>query len=278
MILSTLGYALFGFACLAGFLYLYQRKMIYFPQRYPPGLVVEGSGLVDIAYETAQGIQHAYYVAPRENPGELPGRLWMMFGGNASLALQWTGFVSSVPDSRAGFLLFEYPGYGECAGKPTRASIAESSEAAFQALAAHLNVEAEALEKDLNVMGYSIGAATALEFAANHPVRRVVLLAPFTSLLDMAQRQVGWPLKHLAIDRFDNRARLDELAARDKPPVVLIVHGRADNIVPFRMGEELAARHPAMTALHPVTGDGHNDLLDSAAARLHEFMQSRVGE
>jgi molybdopterin synthase catalytic subunit len=40
-----------------------------------------------------------------------------------------------------------------------------------------------------------------------------VLVAPFTSLVEAARTRVGWPLCHLVLDRFDNRARLDALAA-----------------------------------------------------------------
>lgn len=42
-------------------------------------------------------------------------------------------------------------------------------------------------------------------------------------------------------------------------PVVLI-HGTADEVVPFADGERLAASVSAPLRFHPVAGGGHNDL------------------
>src|SRR5690606_8547888 len=84
----------------------------------------------------------------------------------------------------------------------------------------------------LGVVGHSLGAAAALQFAAEHPVDRVVVVAPFTSTMDMARRMVGPIFAHLLHHRFDNRARLRELAARETPPRVLLLHGDNDPVIP----------------------------------------------
>lgn len=292
----VLGFILF----ITGFLFFYQRKMMYFPRRYQP---VETRGLpagaVRVEYTTSQGKQVAFYVPPNADAGtdgntgddtgvdtgsaaapRAPARLWVLFHGNASTALDWLDLVDkaragaagaagdSTVAARQGFLLIDYPGYGDCEGKPTRAGILESTDAAFAALATRLGATTGDLESDLNVLAYSIGTGAGLDFAARRPVRRVFLLAPFTSTLDMARRTVGWPLCHLLLDRFDNRARLAELTRRSDPPAIDIFHGTADDIVPFEMGRTLADEFHAIAAFHPVPNADHNFLLMAVDAQL----------
>ena len=261
---------------LAGFpvlLFILQRRMVYFPRRYEPSYKIElPIGAVEIPYGTSAGEQVCFYIPPSEHPDKPPARLWVLFGGNAALALDWLDFIDRYPDRRHGFLLIDYPGYGLCKGRATMKTIGESSEAAFSALGMRLGVKMEALEGDLGVMGHSLGAATGLQFAVRHPVKHIVLASPFTSLMDMARRSVGRPLCYILIDRFDNRARLNELILRPDPPAIHIFHGDADGIVPFEMGRELAESHKGKIVFHPYAGTDHNLILDVAEDEMHRVM------
>lgn len=256
-----------------GFLLLYQRKMIYFPNQYSTEFRRGLPKYVEpVKYATSSGKQIAFYIGPRN--GRQLDALWVCFMGNASVALAWMDFADLAAETGVAFLLVEYPGYGASEGKPTRNTIRESTEAAFQALAKHVKVDQEKLEQNLNILGLSIGTATGLEFATSHPVKKIILLAPFTSMLEMAKRSVGVPLNQLLFDRYDNAARLDELAARPSPPEVHIFHGTSDNIVPFSMGERLAKAHPKMVTLHAIKGADHNNLLDVAESEILALLRS----
>ncbi len=122
------------------------------------------------------------------------------------------------------------------------------------------------------MLGHSLGAATGLNFAARHPVERIVLIAPFTTMRAMARRSVGWPLCWLLLHNYDNRARLRELAARPHPPRIAIFHGEDDQFIPVAMGRGLAAMFPGMIAFHPVPGAGHASVLD-AWPQISDFMR-----
>lgn len=271
----------------AGFILLYsaglfflQRRLIYFPRDYP---VIYGMSLgeldgVEIPFETGAGRQTMFYLPPRENPEAAPERLWILTGGNGSVALDWLDTVENGPRAHVGYLLIDYPGYGNCAGKPTRSTILMTVRDALPALADHLGVAPGELEGDLNVMGHSLGAAVALEFAAHYPVRQAVLISPFTSLLDMARRQVGWPLMYLLRDRFDNRARLAELATRANPPTVTVMHGGKDDVVPEFMGRELGNSHPEFTVYRNYPLLDHNWILDATRDDLWKLMGSDEDE
>jgi pimeloyl-ACP methyl ester carboxylesterase len=226
--------------------------------------------LVSLAYSTSQGRQTAFYLPPRNLPLR---RLWVLFPGNGSLALDWLNFLDPPPDPRDGFLLIDYPGYGDCQGFASPDHIQESAEAAFGSLAQSLHTEPGVLEAKLNLLCLSIGCATGLNFAVRHPVDRIILVAPFTTLRQMARRVVGWPLCYLLMHNFDNGDRLTELAARANPPRVTIFHGDADQTIPMAMGRQLAGLHPGMITFHAVPGAGHNTVLFNARSQISAIMR-----
>jgi uncharacterized protein len=257
-----------------GALYFLQPRLIYFPRHYRAEFV-RPQKLVELNYDTNQGRQCSFYIPPEKPSGPAPERLWVLFGGNGSLALDWKNLIRQSGSVRDGWLLVEYPGYGNCEGKPSPATILDGSEKAYATLAAHLGVEPDALNRDLNVLGHSLGCAAALQFAARHPVKRAVLVSPFTNMRDMGRRMVGWPLCLLCEHNFDNRARLAELAARANPPRVDIFHGTSDHTIPFWMGQSLAGAFPKMIAFHAVRSADH-EVVVTAAAEILAVMQERM--
>ncbi|MCL5271382.1 MAG: alpha/beta fold hydrolase [bacterium] len=247
----------------------FQRRLIYFPRSYPSELLMALDGVIDrIEYETVAGRQTCFYVPPLVAPERPPETLWMVFGGNGSLALDWLGMIDNAPRNRVGYLLIDYPGFGLCEGRATRQSILDSSERSLTALAARLRCRAADFDGRLNLLGHSMGAAAALQLAPRHAVRRIVLLSPFTSLLAMARRSVGWPLCLMLLDRFDNTARLNELAARRPRPEVILFHGAADEIVPVEMSRALAATHRPWIEYHELPATDHNSIAASAQGAI----------
>ena len=106
--------ALVGFG---SFVVLFQERFIYFPVRYSTAELEEARtlGVQEIRFRTSQGSQVAFFCPTSET---IPQRLWLVFGGNADVALGWLGLVRSVSGSRTAFLLIDYPGYGTCEGQP----------------------------------------------------------------------------------------------------------------------------------------------------------------
>jgi pimeloyl-ACP methyl ester carboxylesterase len=265
-----------SFLALAGIvvlLLLRQHSLIYFPHRYGNEYAVRlPKGAAELNFRTSQGQQLAFFIPPKNHEIHIPAQLWTMFSGNGSVALDWSDVVARCPNTDDGFLLIEYPGYGKCEGSASPAAIEESAEHAVDTLAAVLKVDQPELEAKLNAVGHSIGCGAALNFSVHYPVRKVILLAPFTSLREMARRSVGFPLCYLLLHNFDNRARLAELEKRATPPRVTIFHGRDDTIIPPAMGRELAARFPNLIKFQLVPDADHNNLPDLAANQIFAAM------
>ena len=265
------------FVSLALILFFVQRSMIYLPRGYEPsyrrGLP---AGTREVEYQTREGRQVAFYIPPRSAaPGD--SRLWVVFSGNASVALDWLDFVEEFPSASTAFLLVDYPGYGRCEGRPSARGIRENLQSVMGALEAMPEGPGAVFRERVSVLGYSIGASAALEFAKAHEVRTLILIAPYTSLLDMARRTVGWPLCHLLLDRFDNVARMRELAVSAPQTEIHIFHGMADQVVPFAMGREVAAAGaPGRSVLHEVPGGDHDSAFHIAKSDILAIMTAPV--
>lgn len=247
-----------------------QRKLIFFPRDYADTYKVSlPPGTREISYVVDGHAQTSFYIPPRVAPaaGSAPP-IVVMFNGNGSVALDWLDVARTQPRDDLAFFLVDFPGYGLCEGSPSRVSIIAAIEASWPALARELGVSVEQLDADVSTLGFSMGAAAAMEFAVRRPVKRVVLLAPFTSLRDMATRVAGSFVSMFLLDRFDNRARLDELAKRASPPRVMVCHGSKDSVIPVEMGRELGARHPAFTRIVEFPGVDHADLPGTAGPTI----------
>src|SRR2546421_21511 len=82
------------------------------------------------------------------------------------------------------------------------------------------------------------------DFGLRHRVQRVVAIAPFTTLREEAARIISRPLSHLLIENYDNRAGIAQIHKRNPEAKIAIFHGTNDEVIPVRMGSELAQEFP----------------------------------
>jgi pimeloyl-ACP methyl ester carboxylesterase len=240
-----------------------QRRFIYFPRRYTRADLKEARviGVQEIRFRTSQGNQTAFFWRNSDS-GTAPQSLWLLFGGNGTVALDWMGLLPHFADPRTAFLLIEYPGYGICEGSPSPQSILENSENAFRALLEHehWNLRADAIR----VLGHSLGGAAALQFAAKHPVRKIVAISTFTTMADMVRATIRISLGRLLRHRFNNVASMKAILSQNQVPEINIFHGQADRLVPVHMGRALSELDPSRIKFVEIPGADHNDVLDQA--------------
>jgi fermentation-respiration switch protein FrsA (DUF1100 family) len=92
--------------------------------------------------------------------------------------------------------------------------------------------------------------------AADKPVGRLVLEAPFTSAVDVGARHYWFvPVRLFMKDRF----RSDLVAGKITAPV-LVVHGEDDRVVPLTLGKRLYDLIRSPKRFVSIARAGHNDL------------------
>lgn len=241
--------------------------LIYAPARYEPSTWEHlPPSLELLRYHVDQKTQISFYSRPAS--GGEPLRIWLMFNGQGDVALQWPDLLSHAKDKDAGFLLLDYPGFGFCEGSSTPGRILAASEGAAEALRQMLGYSKETFAERLCVFGHSLGTATALQYAAKHQVRRIILAAPFTTLADMGNLMYFWPCGQLIRDRFDNIARLSEIACQAHRPQVMIMHGGNDDTIPVEMSARLAAPYPNWVERTVVPGADHDTVVEAALRKI----------
>ena len=244
-------------------LLLLQSKLIYHPRGYDQ----ERLRTVDaepLSYTTAQGRQVAWLAPRAATDAE---RVWLVFCGNGTVALDYAGYFDDPALKRDLFVLFDYPSYGQSEGSPSPSSIRESIAALLPAVAGKLGMPPEVLRPKLRVWGQSLGCAAALIAMEELGINQGILIAPFTSMMDMSRRTVGWPLCEVLRHRFDNVAVLMRLQARGGVQVTAF-HGTDDEVIPFAMGEELGGRFPGMVRFEALPHGHHNDIIMTEKQRL----------
>ena len=248
---------------LVSLLVLFQDRFIYFPLRYSATELREAktAGVQEVRFRTSQGNQVAFFWR-REDSEIAPENIWLLFGGNGDLALTWLGLVRAFPNSHAGYLLIDYPGYGICQGRPNPQTILENAECAQQTLLENQGWKSGS--ETLSVLGHSLGGAAALQFAAKHTVRKIVVISAFTTMDEMIRTQIRTPLGRLLRHRFDNIAALKAILTHPEVPEICIFHGQADEIVPVKMGRSLAKLDPNRIKFIEISGARHNDIVQLA--------------
>jgi fermentation-respiration switch protein FrsA (DUF1100 family) len=134
----------------------------------------------------------------------------------------------------------DYVGYGMSGGRPSEQGTQVTADAVYNYLVSTRKVE----PGRIIAAGWSLGGAVAIDLASRRDLGGLVVFSTFTSGADMARRVLPFaPVSLLLRHRFDSARKI----AKIRCPI-LIGHGRLDPIIPFAMGEKLAA-----TAGGPVT-------------------------
>ena len=260
---------------IAGFLALLtgcQSKLIYFPRPYGADHVTRWDaepGTTVVNYATPDGKQQAYLLSPTPRPE----RLWLVCGGNGTLALEWSDWLRENGPGQDAWLMIDIPGYGACQGSPRPASIRRTLKAVVPAGMDALKWSLPADHGRLRFFGHSLGSAVTLMAAEEFDLRRGVVLTPFTSSMDMTKAMFGVDLGFIVWHRFDNRARLTNLSKHDDA-AVFILHGDNDEAIPVTMSRDLAKEFPDLVRYTEIPGGRHNTLQDIATGEIRAAMES----
>jgi pimeloyl-ACP methyl ester carboxylesterase len=165
----------------------------------------------------------------------------------------------------------DIPGYGACSGEPSPHTIRNSLRAVVPAGMESLGWSLPADQERLRFFGHSLGAAVCLEGAKEFDIRRGVLLAPFTSTMEMTKAMFGVNLGFIVWHRFDNLDRLKEMEKKGDA-TVSIFHGSDDESLPVWMSRKLAKEVPSVVNYTEVPKGRHNTLQEMVPEEIRAAM------
>jgi pimeloyl-ACP methyl ester carboxylesterase len=253
-----------------------QSKFIYFPRPYGPATVMDWQRATagkTIDYQTSQGRQRSFLQGNLKSPRNL----WIVCGGNGTVALDWSEWIELHAPKEDAWLLVDFPGYGDCKGAPSPEGIRENLSTATPLAFKELGWPDHPDPARLRFFGHSLGAAACLIASSEFKIQRGVLIAPFTSTMEMSRVMTGLPMGFLIWHRFDNSARLAELAARG-PGEVIILHGAHDESIPVTMSRTLASQRKDVVRLIEIPEGRHNTVQETNTEDVAEAMRECGGD
>jgi len=205
--------------------WLFQERMIFFPRpmesRPTPRANVEA-----VILAVSEGVKLRGWLVKAAGT---PAPLVIYFGGNAE-EISW---LVEVADQFAGWsiLLINYRGYGESQGKPGEKELSEDALAVYD----YAKQRADVAPERIVAMGRSLGSGVAVYLAAHRPVRGVILVSPYDSLVEVARHHYPFlPVSLLLRHRFESLARVPQIEA----PMLCLV-ATEDRVIPVARSRAL---------------------------------------
>ena len=157
-------------------------------------------------------------------------------------------------------LMFDYRGYGASRGRPKETAFYADAELIYDWLReTHPNLR-------VVVSGWAIGSAVAMYLAQNREVDGLILYSPPTTMTEVVSHVI--PKDQIFIEEgmpftFDNLERIRKITCP-----VLVVHGKRDPVVPFRMSQQLERAVRSLLTRIDLSAAGHHDLFIKGGKQL----------
>ncbi|MCA9173159.1 MAG: alpha/beta hydrolase [Planctomycetales bacterium] len=202
-------------------------RLLFFPSKHPDGnWEPERLQYQDVWMTAADKTRiHGWYC-----PVDKPLAHVLFAHGNAGNITHRASLLAMLQAMGISALAFDYRGYGKSEGLPSKDGVVQDGAAARTKLASLGGVR----ERDVVLMGRSLGGAVVIQLAADAPARGLIVESSFSSLSDVAKHhypRLAWIVNP---DSLNSTAAL----AKYRGPF-LQSHGDADRTIPFALGKKL---------------------------------------
>jgi fermentation-respiration switch protein FrsA (DUF1100 family) len=241
---------------LAAFGYLGGLALLFFAQR---AFIFPIPQTVRTAPEAAgfrEAEEHILTAADGEKvivwhvPAEPGHAVVIYFPGNGDVLAGCVGRFRDITSGGTGLVALSYRGYAGSSGRPSERGLLRDAAAAYAFTAARYGADR------IVVWGFSLGSGVAVALAADRPVGKLILEAPYTSIVDIAGSLLRLvPVRWLIRDQFRSDARIARVTAP-----LLIMHGARDSTISIAFGERLFALAHEPKQFVRIPEGAHNDL------------------
>jgi len=229
-------YILIIYLIIGAFLFIFQRKLIYFPT----GKIPHNYEIIQLENEN-ENLE--IIVLNKEKDEAL-----IYCGGNAEAVLYSAEeFLASFPSKTV--YLVNYRGYGGSSGNPTEKGIFSDILFLFD--------EIHEKHKKIYAMGRSLGTGVVAYLASKRNIEKMVLVSPYDSIKSVAQNRFPiFPIFMLLKDKYDSINRVDNIKAK-----TMILIAENDEVIPKKHSLRLINKFPSeQIIVKTILGTGHNDI------------------
>ena len=246
-------------------IYILQSLFIYRPKKLhtlPKDIGLDQAE--EILLDTADGKQIVAWHAPAKEG--FPTLLY--FHGQAGSLANRRDRIHRMTRRGYGVFMPSYRSYSGGTGRPTQGWLT------FDGICAHDYLTSQGVPEDkIVVYGESLGTGVATPVAVARKCAALVLEAPFTSLVDIAQKRFPYlPVRPFIHDRYESINVIDRVEAP-----VLIIHGGKDKVIPIEFGREMFEAASEPKEMIEFDNAGHSGMfMMGAFNKIREFLEKHI--
>ncbi|MBT8246109.1 MAG: alpha/beta hydrolase [Winogradskyella sp.] len=233
-------------------LYFFQEKLLFLPTKLEQDYQFEFNyPFEELFFKTGDDalINALHFKA------ETPKGVILYFHGNAGDLSRWGKITEYFVGLNYDVLIIDYRTYGKSIGKLSEAAFYKDAQLCYDYLLKSYSVN------DITLYGRSLGTGIASYLASNNKVKQLILETPYYSIEDVAKSRFPFFLvKRLLKYKFPTYKYLPNTNCE-----ISIIHGRADNIVPYESGKKLLELDIPNLSFYTVENGNHNNLIEFEA-------------
>ena len=258
-------------------LYFFQERLIFFPSKLEPNhdfsfdqpfeeirLDADGTWISGLKF-LAQSRDGEQIYSDANGERKAKNGAVIFFHGNAGNLQGWGKYAQYFTDLGYDFYLFDYRGYGKSGGE---IGSQEQLYADTDLMMEPVLREYDAGE--VTALGYSVGSGLAARAAQKYGAKRLVLIAPYFSLEELAREKMPFVPKFL----IKYKIPTFEFVGGFGGPVT-IFHGEHDELIGVDNSRRLLKFLKPGDKIYELNA-GHNDIL--GLSELWEKLAQKLGE
>jgi pimeloyl-ACP methyl ester carboxylesterase len=219
------------YACACGYMYFFQESFIFHPHKIDTSVKIELlPETEEISLKTKDGAIISALLCKADDTAS-KNKLVFYLHGNTGNLLDQKEAAQLYTSLGFDFFCMDYRTFGKSNGKLSdEATFFEDARTAFRMIS-------ERYEKEnIVVVGYSLGTASAAMITSEYKPSRLVLIAPYFSLVDMTKRSYPWIPSQLLKYPFETH----KFVRKIHQTPVLLVHGDKDQMIPYECSKDLS--------------------------------------
>jgi len=239
---------LFIFLC--SFLYFFQEKLIFYPQKLNKNHTFNFSqNFQELHFKTTDGkLLNGLLFKSKNTKG-----LIFYLHGNAGSLNSWGNVAKTFTNFNYDILLVDYRGFGKSEGTIiSQKQLFEDNQMIYN------QINKEYKEQNIIVLGYSIGTGLAAKLASDNHPKQVILQAPYYSLIDLMHQKVSFIPSFLLKYKFETNKYLKNC----KMPIT-VFHGNQDRVINYNSSLKLKNELKNKITLITLQNQGHNGMTDN---------------